>query len=45
MLDDNPVEDIRHTQTIDAVVLNGRYLNRQALDGLLAQARPATRNR
>jgi dihydroorotase-like cyclic amidohydrolase len=43
VLDANPLEDIRHTQKINAVVLNGQYLNRRALDGLLAQARPATR--
>jgi imidazolonepropionase-like amidohydrolase len=43
VLDANPLEDIRHTQKINAVVLNGRYLSRQALDRLLAQARPATR--
>jgi hypothetical protein len=30
-----PVEDIRHAQKIDAVVLYGRCLNRQALDGFL----------
>jgi hypothetical protein len=41
VLDANPLEDIRYTRRINAVVVNGRYLNRQALDGLLAQARPA----
>ena len=37
LLDANPLEDIRNTQRIAGVVLNGRYLDRQALDELLAQ--------
>ena len=37
LLDANPLEDITNTQQIRAVVLNGRYLDRQALDELLAQ--------
>ena len=41
LLDDNPLEDIRNTQKIAAVVLNGRYLDRQALDDLLAAAERA----
>ncbi|HEX8359048.1 MAG TPA: amidohydrolase family protein [Longimicrobium sp.] len=35
LLDANPLEDIRNTQKIRAVVLNGRYLDRAALDRLL----------
>jgi imidazolonepropionase-like amidohydrolase len=38
LLDANPLEDIRHTQRIAGVVLNGRYLDRRALDALLASA-------
>lgn len=35
LLDANPLEDITNTQKIFAVVLNGRYLDRQRLDALL----------
>jgi imidazolonepropionase-like amidohydrolase len=35
----NPLTDIANTKTIRAVVTNGRYLDRQALDALLAKAR------
>ena len=38
LLDANPLEDIRNTQKIHAVVANGRLLNRAALDRLLAEA-------
>jgi adenine deaminase len=38
LLDANPLEDIRNTRKIRAVVLNGRYLDRAALDKLLAVA-------
>ena len=41
LLDANPLEDIRHTRAIRAVVLNGRLLDRLALDALLAQAEAA----
>lgn len=45
LLDRNPLEDVRATRAINAVVLKGRYLNRAALDGLLveAQTKAATR--
>ena len=45
LLDRNPLDDIRATRGINAVVLKGRYLDRAALDGLLAeaQAQAATR--
>jgi imidazolonepropionase-like amidohydrolase len=36
LLDANPLQDIRNTQKIAAVVVNGRYLDRQALNDLLA---------
>jgi 8-hydroxy-5-deazaflavin:NADPH oxidoreductase len=41
LLDANPLEDIRNTRRIRAVVLNGRYLDRPVLDGLLADAERA----
>jgi imidazolonepropionase-like amidohydrolase len=37
LLDANPLEDIRHTQRIRAGVVNGRFLDRKELDGLLAE--------
>jgi imidazolonepropionase-like amidohydrolase len=38
LLDANPLEDICNTRKIRAVVLNGRYLDRAALDKLLDDA-------
>ena len=38
LLDGNPLEDIHNTEKIRALVLNGRYLDRTALDKLLAEA-------
>ncbi|HTJ21791.1 MAG TPA: S8 family serine peptidase [Gemmatimonadaceae bacterium] len=38
LLDANPLDDIRNTAKIRATVLNGRYLDRAALDSLLGQA-------
>jgi len=35
----NPLTDIHNTRSIRAVVLRGRYLNRAALDALLARAK------
>ena len=35
LLDANPLEDIRNTQRISAVILNGRLFDRAALDALL----------
>ena len=45
LLDRNPLDDIRATRAIAAVVLKGRFLDRAALDALLAeaQAQAATR--
>lgn len=37
VLDENPLEDIRNTQKIYAVVANGQLLQRQQLDALLAE--------
>jgi imidazolonepropionase-like amidohydrolase len=39
LLDANPLEDIRNTRTISGVCLQGRWFNRQALDGLLQKVR------
>ena len=36
LLDANPLEDIRNTRRIAAVVANGRYLSREKLDGILS---------
>jgi imidazolonepropionase-like amidohydrolase len=36
LLDANPLDDIKNTQRIAAVVVRGRYFDRGALDGLLA---------
>ena len=38
LLDANPLEDIHNTEKIRAVVMNGRYLDREKLDKLLTQA-------
>ena len=38
LLDANPLKDIHNTQKIHAVVLNGRYFDRHALEKLLADA-------
>jgi imidazolonepropionase-like amidohydrolase len=43
ILDANPLEDIANTQKIVGVVLNGRYLDRPALDALLARAEAEAR--
>ena len=39
LLDASPLEDIRNTQKIRAVILRGTLLDRSALDSLLAQVR------
>lgn len=41
LLEANPVEDINNIRKIRAVVVRGRYLDRAALDALLAQAKSA----
>jgi imidazolonepropionase-like amidohydrolase len=41
LLDANPLENISNTRKILAVIRNGQYLNRAALDALLAKARSA----
>jgi hypothetical protein len=42
LLDANPLVDIRNTQKINAVITNGRLLDRKALKKMLAQAEAAT---
>jgi imidazolonepropionase-like amidohydrolase len=45
LLDANPLDDIRNTQKIAAVIVNGRYLSRADLDKMLAGvAASASRN-
>jgi hypothetical protein len=41
LLNANPLNDIRNTEKIAAVVLNGRYMDRSALDQLLRAAEEA----
>jgi imidazolonepropionase-like amidohydrolase len=41
LLDGDPLADIRNTAKIRAVITNGRYLDRAALDSLLTNARRA----
>ncbi len=43
LLDANPLEDIRNTQAIRAVVANGRLFDRARLDGVLGQIEHAVR--
>jgi Amidohydrolase family len=45
LLDANPLEDIRNTQRIAAVISNGRFYDRKALDNMLAQAQMAALQR
>jgi imidazolonepropionase-like amidohydrolase len=40
---DNPLEDIRNAQLIEAVFLRGQYFSRNDLDGLLNEARDLAR--
>jgi imidazolonepropionase-like amidohydrolase len=37
LLDGNPADDIRNTQKIRAVILRGKFLDRENLDKLLAR--------
>jgi len=43
LLDENPLDDIRNTERIAGVVLNGRYLSRADLDKMLAGVEQAAR--
>jgi hypothetical protein len=42
LLDADPLADIHHTTRIRAVIANGYYFDRSALDGLLAEGRKAS---
>lgn len=35
LLDKNPLEDIKHTREIDAVIMNGHYISKDDIDNLL----------
>jgi imidazolonepropionase-like amidohydrolase len=39
ILDSNPLADIKATRKVRGVVLHGKWLDRGALDGLLAEAK------
>ena len=43
LLDANPLDDISNTQKIRAVIVNGRYLNRDTLDAMLAGVQAAAK--
>ena len=43
LLDANPLDDIRNTQKIAAVIVNGRYLSRADLDKMLARVEAVAR--
>jgi imidazolonepropionase-like amidohydrolase len=45
LLDANPLDDIRNTQKIAAVIVNGRYLSRADLDKMLAGAEAAAKSK
>ena len=41
LLNKNPLINIKHTQEIDTVILNGRVLDRDKLDAMLAAVKQA----
>ena len=43
LLEANPLEDIRNTKKIAAVVVRGKLLDRRALDGMLAEVEAAAK--
>jgi imidazolonepropionase-like amidohydrolase len=45
LLEANPMEDIRNTRKIAAVVMAGKYYSRQELDKMLARVAEVARNR
>jgi imidazolonepropionase-like amidohydrolase len=45
LLDANPLDDIRNTQKISAVVLDGRYFSRADLDSILKNVEAAAREK
>ena len=44
LLDADPLVDIRNTQTIQAVMLNGRLVDRKALDELQSRLEASATN-
>ncbi len=44
VLDKNPLEDIRNTQSIRAVIIRGRLLDRATLDDMLAGVERSAQN-
>jgi imidazolonepropionase-like amidohydrolase len=44
LLDANPLEDIRNTRRISAVIVGGRYFDRKQLDQILADVEERTKN-
>ena len=45
LLDANPLDNIRNTQKISGVIVNGRLLTRKVLDGLLAKVEVAAKSK
>lgn len=45
LLDANPIEDISNTKKINAVVLDGRFLDRKSLDRMLSDVEAAANNK
>jgi imidazolonepropionase-like amidohydrolase len=45
LLDANPLRDIHNTQKINAVVVNGRLLDRQTLNQMLSKIEAAARTK
>jgi imidazolonepropionase-like amidohydrolase len=45
LLDGNPLEDIHNTTKISSVVVNGRFLDRQQLDSMLAEIEAAANSK
>ena len=43
LLDANPLDDISNTRKIRAVIVDGRYLNRETLDAMLASVQAAAK--
>jgi cytosine/adenosine deaminase-related metal-dependent hydrolase len=44
LLNANPLDDIKNTRSVNAVVVNGKLLDRAALDRMLQNARAAAAN-
>jgi len=44
LLNNNPLENISHTKTINAVIANGKYLDKKQLDNILEAVKDANNN-